>query len=76
MVAKPTFEDLKSQCGGIVGKAFIRGQGNFDHNSQWWTGDYWYLLEQAKPFKFEPCKGQLGFFTPVIFQPLPTAQSL
>ena len=58
----PLPEDLKKECGGIVGRAFVRGHGNLNYSSPWYTGDYAYQLEQAKPLPFIACKGRLGFF--------------
>ena len=49
--------------GGIVGLAEI-----FDcvsaSASPWFMGEYGFLIRNARPLPFRPCRGQLGFFTP------------
>ena len=66
MLHIPDYDILRKDCGGIVGKAFIRANGNTPHTSPWYNpkAGRWYLLEQSKPLPFQPCKGALGFFTP------------
>lgn len=57
--AIPPFEALER--GGIVGQAEITGC--VDHSvSPWFSGPLWFVLANAKPLPFHPCKGSLGFF--------------
>ena len=58
----PPYHELRQQCGGIVGQATIRGCGDCDYPSPWWTGGVWWLMKDAKPLPFHPCAGTLGFF--------------
>lgn len=55
----PAFEDLER--GGIVGEAEITGCVN-KHPSPWFFGDHGFVIKNAKPLPFQPCKGALGFF--------------
>ena len=56
-----TLNDLRAQCGGIVGMATITGCGC--SASPWAMSDQWHwLLADAKPMPFFACKGSLGFF--------------
>lgn len=32
------------------------------HGSEWFTGPYGFVLDNAKPLPFTPCRGALGFF--------------
>ena len=50
--------------GGIVGEAEITGCiGADDWNpSEWCMGDWGFLIRRAKPLRFKPLKGALGFF--------------
>ncbi len=57
----PTFNGLKSQLGGIVGEVEIVDCVSWS-NSQWFMGDYGFVLRNAKPLQFTPCKGALSFF--------------
>jgi hypothetical protein len=34
--------------------------------SKWFFGKFGFVIKDAKPLPFSPCKGQLGFFTPEI----------
>lgn len=49
--------------GGIVGRAVLVDCVE-DHPSPWFVGDYGFVLEQAEPLPFIPCRGMLGFFRP------------
>ena len=49
--------------GGIVGMARIVDCVT-DMDSQWFFGRYGFVLRDAFPVPFIPCKGQLGFFVP------------
>ena len=55
----PTFDAL--QRGGIVGEAEIIGCVT-QSPSKWFHGRYGFVLRNARPLPFHPCKGQLGFF--------------
>ena len=57
----PPFEDLPR--GGIVGQATIADCVQA-HASPWFFGDYGFVLADAEPLPFCPCKGRLGFFSP------------
>jgi hypothetical protein len=48
--------------GGIVGSATLTDCVR-KHDSDWFCGDYGFVLTDAKPLPFRPCRGQLGFFT-------------
>ena len=59
------------QTGGIVGKAtlintvHIKDRHLITQKDQiWFFGDYGFILDNAEPIPFRPCKGALGFFTP------------
>lgn len=47
--------------GGIVGAASITDCVR-DMDSEWFFGDYGFLLADAEPLPFVPVRGQLGFF--------------
>lgn len=55
------------QFGGVVGDAEITDWVNH-HDSPWFRGSYGYVLANARPLPFIPCRGMLGFFTPAIAQ--------
>ncbi len=58
-IVLPAFGDLER--GGIVGSVDL--VGCVDHSdSPWFSGDYGFMLENAKTLPFTPYKGQLGFF--------------
>ena len=72
--------------GGIVGRATILDCVT-QHNSEWFTGQYGFVLADQKPLPFTPCKGALGFFkvghnaqverrAPSTFAPTPGSQAL
>jgi hypothetical protein len=49
--------------GGIVGEAeIVDCVGR--HDSPWFFGKFGFVLANAKPLPFMPCRGQLGFFQP------------
>jgi hypothetical protein len=65
----PPFEELKKQCGGLVGvatldKVYTGHTVNTlpDNVRDWFTGRYGFLFIDAKPIPFTPLKGRLGFF--------------
>lgn len=47
--------------GGIVGEAVLLDCVP-QHDSEWFCGPWGFVLDEAKPLAFEPCKGALGFF--------------
>jgi hypothetical protein len=55
----PSFEELER--GGIVGQAVLIDCVN-QHDSPFFFGPFGFVLADAKPLPFRPCKGQLGFF--------------
>jgi hypothetical protein len=58
----PPLKTLKETAmGGIVGSVEIVDCVMADE-SPWFMGPYGYILRNAKPLPFLPCKGQLGFF--------------
>ena len=57
-----SWEYLKNNfCGGVVGEAEIIDCIKTSQ-SKWFFGQYGFVLRNAKPTKFMPCKGKLGFF--------------
>lgn len=59
----PDFKDL--QRGGIIGKAVIIDCISHSY-SPWFFGRYGFVMQNMKPLPFQPCKGELNFFTPDI----------
>lgn len=57
----PTFDKLKSECGGIVGMMRITDCVT-ESPSPWFCGRFGFVIEAATSLPFEPCKGALGFF--------------
>ena len=51
------------ELGGIVGEAEIADCVT-EHPSQFFSGPFGYVLANARPLPFIPCRGMLGFFTP------------
>lgn len=49
------------QRGGIVGEAEIVDCVTLSR-SPWFVGPYGFVLRNARPLPFMPCKGRLGFF--------------
>ncbi len=49
--------------GGIVGEAEIVGCVT-ESRSPWFRGPFGFLIRNARPLPFRPCRGALGFFTP------------
>jgi hypothetical protein len=49
--------------GGIIGKAEIVDCVE-EMDSRWFFGRYGFVLRNAESLPFQPCRGQLGFFTP------------
>ena len=61
-IALPPFPSLER--GGIVGQVDIIDCVS-DSLSQWFFGEYGFVLENPVALPFCPCKGALGFFDPV-----------
>jgi hypothetical protein len=57
-IAYPAREEM---IGGIVGVATITDCVTAS-DSMWFNGKYGFVLADAKPLPFVPCKGQLNFF--------------
>lgn len=58
-------EHPDSPFGGIIGMATITDCVT-SMRSKWFFGPYGFVLINATPLEFVPCKGKLGFFTPDI----------
>lgn len=54
---------LALQRGGIVGMAEIVDCVE-SSDSPWFTGPYGFVIRNARPLPFQPCKGALNFFEP------------
>ena len=52
---------LTFETGGIVGSVVIAGCTE-EHDSEWFFGDYGFILEQPQVLPFRHYRGQLGFF--------------
>ena len=56
------FPDAKHiERGGIVGQANLVDCVT-ESSSEWFDGPYGFVLEDAQPLPFKPCKGRLGIF--------------
>ena len=59
--------DIERPCdfdmGGIVGEAEIVGCVT-SSSSRWFQGTYGFVIRNARPLPFQPCRGMLGFFAP------------
>jgi hypothetical protein len=49
--------------GGIVGVAEIVDCVS-SSTSPWFVGEYGFLIRNARPLPYVPCRGALGFFRP------------
>ncbi len=58
-VTLPAFDKLER--GGVVGQATVTDCVG-DSASPWFFGKFGFVLADAKPLPFVPCKGQLMFF--------------
>jgi ASCH domain len=72
----PDFDALER--GGIVGQATIKYMCSVgcvfsltSSHAPWYHGQVGYVLHEAKPLPFKPCKGRLGFFD-VDYEALPS----
>lgn len=50
------------EYGGIVGQFDLTGCETRNVNSRWYEGKVAFLIANARPLPFHPCKGQLQFF--------------
>lgn len=57
----PSFDELRPQLGGIVGKVNLI-DCVASHDSPWFVGPFGWVLSDAKPLPFQKCKGHQGFF--------------
>ena len=57
----PAYDMLRKQCGGLVGSARLADCVTHSR-SPWFTGEYGYMLTDARTMPFQRCKGKLGFF--------------
>ncbi len=57
----PSFEELKAQCGGIVGAMNIT-DCVAESKSPWFYGRYGFVIGSAMSLPFRSCNGALGFF--------------
>jgi hypothetical protein len=60
-LAIPSFDEMKSQCGGIVGVMHIGNCVRFS-DSPWFFGPWGFVIDSAASLPFRPCNGALGFF--------------
>jgi hypothetical protein len=60
-ITLPLFDELER--GGIVGRVDLVDCVN-QYPSPWFFGEFGFVLKNAKPLPFHPCKGALGFFVP------------
>lgn len=56
--------------GGIVGEAEIVDCVTASA-SPWFQGSYGFVIRNARPLPFRPCRGMLGFFVPGFTPPAP-----
>ncbi|MDQ0472778.1 ASCH domain-containing protein [Labrys wisconsinensis] len=65
------------ETGGIIGEAQIVGCFTAS-KSPWFVGKFGFLIHNARPLPFRPCRGMLGFFepdfTPIDPKPKPAAK--
>lgn len=59
----PSYEELRSQCGGIVGKAEIVDCVEWSH-SPWFVGRFGFVIRNGVTLPFRACRGALNFFRP------------
>ena len=57
----PEPEQIHLDRGGIVGEAAMIGCVK-NHSSKWFHGEFGFVLKDARPLPFVPCRGRLGFF--------------
>ena len=61
---------LDFDLGGIVGEAEIVDCVTAS-SSRWFCGPFGFVIRNARPLPFRPCRGMLGFFTPDFTSPAP-----
>lgn len=59
--AMPHFDEMRKQCGGIVGTALLQDCID-DSQSPWYMGQFGFVLADIRPLPLIPCKGALQFF--------------
>lgn len=57
------YQAIDIELGGIVGIATIAGCVT-SSDSEWFVGDYGFLIRNPRPLAFQSCQGKLGFFEP------------
>lgn len=63
-------EPERFDYGGIVGEAEIVDCIS-SSRSPWWNGPFGFVIRNARPLSFQPCRGMLGFFEPDFTPPAP-----
>ncbi len=64
LVSEGVFLDTNEPLlGGIIGRAEIVDCVTA-MDSPWFSGPYGFVLRNAEPLPFQPCRGALGFFSP------------
>lgn len=61
------------QFGGIIGEATLLDCVR-SHSSDWFCGEYGFVLADARPLPFTPGRGRLGFFTCPLNPPMPAQE--
>ena len=70
-----SLNDIKAQCGGIVGTAIFSGCVQ-DSQSPWASrepGTFHWQIAEASPVDLIPCLGKLSFFNPVMQEAVSSA---
>lgn len=64
LVSEGMVPDVQApNLGGIIGRAeIVDCVAQMD--SPWFFGPFGFVLRNAEPLPFQPCRGALGFFTP------------
>jgi hypothetical protein len=55
-------DDEQLRFGGIVGRASVADVVS-SSRSPWFKGPFGFVLDEARPLRFRPMRGALGFFT-------------
>lgn len=66
----PWTGDIDAERGGIVGECEIVDCVQRS-DSEWFSGPYGFVIRNARPLPFRPCRGMLGFFEPDFSPPAP-----
>jgi hypothetical protein len=64
------YQEVEAHRGGIVGVAEIVDCVT-ESSSPWFFGDFGFVIRNARPLPFRPCRGMLGFFDPDFTPPRP-----